>query len=449
MTGPWYSQQQVAGSNDNLFCIKAEYKIRDADNLSKGVVVHNSANKGAVNGELVDLNALPGNASSAAGSLAAAIPSLVAFPAPFNETTDVKATADSKLKVGPGIFELPYKLGTKFLFNDYWIVAVGESADASLGYDWAIVTSGSPKNPNILTGKCRTGNALGTNQGMWLLSRKPVDPEATQTMLAKAAALGLDTSSLKPVMQQGCLFGAAAPGSSTDAADDASSGVAVAAVPASSKKQQQGSGKAATPPASSGSSKKAGDSSAKVASAAPVALDPLAVTQKVEFNISIGGKPAGSVILGMFGNAAPKTVQNFVSICKGAKGSPSYVGTKFHRVIKDFMVQGGDFEKGDGTGGYSIYGASFPDENLTFELSRGVLAMANSGPDTNGSQFFITVVPTDWLNGKHVVFGRVLRGMELVDAISDAPVNTADAPLSPVSISGCRAWKDAVPSKLT
>jgi cyclophilin family peptidyl-prolyl cis-trans isomerase len=138
----------------------------------------------------------------------------------------------------------------------------------------------------------------------------------------------------------------------------------------------------------------------------------------------------------------------FVAICKGAKGSPSYVGTKFHRVIKDFMVQGGDFENGDGTGGYSIYGASFPDENLTFELSRGVLAMANSGPDSNGSQFFITVVPTEWLNGKHVVFGRVLRGMELVDSISDAPVNQADAPLSPVMISGCRAWKDAVPSKL-
>lgn len=111
-------------------------------------------------------------------------------------------------------------------------------------------------------------------------------------------------------------------------------------------------------------------------------------------------------------------------------------------------LQGGDFENGDGTGGYSIYGASFPDENLTFELSRGVVAMANSGPDSNGSQFFITIVPTDWLNGKHVVFGRVLRGMELVDQISDLPTNQADAPLSPVTISGCRAWKDAVPSKL-
>ncbi|KAF6250332.1 putative peptidyl-prolyl cis-trans isomerase chloroplast precursor [Scenedesmus sp. NREL 46B-D3] len=259
-------------------------------------------------------------------------------------------------------------------------------------------------------------------------------------MLAKAAELGLDTAALKPVTQEGCLFGAAAPASSNDASDDASSSVGIAAVPANGKKQQ-GSKKAATP---AGGSK----GSAKVASTA-AALDPLAVTQKVEFTITIGGKPAGKVTMGMFGNAAPKTVRNFVAICKGAKGSPSYVGTKFHRVIKDFMVQGGDFENGDGTGGYSIYGASFADENLTFELSRGVLAMANSGPDSNGSQFFITVVPTDWLNGKHVVFGRVLRGMELVDSVSDAATSQADAPLEPVLISGCRAWKDAAPSKLT
>jgi hypothetical protein len=126
-------------------------------------------------------------------------------------------------------------------------------------------------------------------------------------MLAKAAELGLDTSALRPVTQEGCLYGAAAPGSSSDASDDASSGVAVAAVPASSKKQQS-SGKAAGSPASNSKSSGSG-SSAKVASV-PAALDPLAVTQKVEFNISVGGKPAGSVVLGMFGNAAPKTVQN-------------------------------------------------------------------------------------------------------------------------------------------
>lgn len=135
----------------------------------------------------------------------------------------------------------------------------------------------------------------------------------------------------------------------------------------------------------------------------------------------------------------------FVAICKNSKGY-SYTNSKFHRVIKDFMIQGGDFQKGDGTGGYSIYGQTFPDENLTFELTRGVVAMANSGPNSNGSQFFITVVPTDWLNGKHVVFGRVTRGMELVDAISDVDVDGSDKPIVPVTISGCRAWKDPVPA---
>jgi cytoskeletal protein RodZ len=117
-------------------------------------------------------------------------------------------------------------------------------------------------------------------------------------MLAKAAELGLDTSALKPVTQEGCLFGAAAPGSSSDAADDASSSVAVAAVPASSK---AGNNKGSNKNKSSGSVK---------AASTPVALDPLAVTQKVELNLTVGGKPAGSVVLGMFGNAAPKTVAN-------------------------------------------------------------------------------------------------------------------------------------------
>jgi hypothetical protein len=123
-------------------------------------------------------------------------------------------------------------------------------------------------------------------------------------MLAKAAELGLDTSALKPVTQEGCLFGAAAPGSSSNAADDASSSVTVAAVPASSKAGSNKGDNKATPASGSKSS-----GSVKAAST-PVALDPLAVTQKVEFNLTVGGKPAGSVVLGMFGNAAPKTVAN-------------------------------------------------------------------------------------------------------------------------------------------
>jgi cyclophilin family peptidyl-prolyl cis-trans isomerase len=108
------------------------------------------------------------------------------------------------------------------------------------------------------------------------------------------------------------------------------------------------------------------------------------------------------------------------------------------------VIQGGDFERGDGTGGFSIFGGSFPDEptGLKLQLSRGVVAMANAGPDTNGSQFFITVAPTDWLNGKHVVFGRVLKGMDVVDDISDMPVDSSDRPTSPVVIDSCKAWKE-------
>jgi peptidyl-prolyl cis-trans isomerase B (cyclophilin B) len=109
------------------------------------------------------------------------------------------------------------------------------------------------------------------------------------------------------------------------------------------------------------------------------------------------------------------------------------------------VIQGGDFERGDGTGGFSIFGETFPDEpmGLKLQMSRGVVAMANAGPDTNGSQFFITVVQADWLNGKHVVFGRVLKGMDIIDEISDLPVDaTSDKPLKPVIISGCKGWKE-------
>jgi len=167
------------------------------------------------------------------------------------------------------------------------------------------------------------------------------------------------------------------------------------------------------------------------------------ITERVFFDVSVDSAAVGRVQMGLYGKQVPRTVHNFRALCTGEAGTGkggvplTFEGNVLHRIIPRFMIQGGDITKGDGTGGLSVFGDWFHDENFKVKHTKpGLLSMANSGPDTNGSQFFITLKESPHLDGKHVVFGEVLSGMEVVERI-EAVGSASGQPSKKVEITAC------------
>lgn len=166
------------------------------------------------------------------------------------------------------------------------------------------------------------------------------------------------------------------------------------------------------------------------------------VTSKVFMDLSIGGKPIGRVVIGLFGRTSPLTVNNFETIAAGSVDGLTYKGAAFHRVIKGFMMQGGDILQGDGRGSISIYGDRFDDENFIVKhYGPGWVSMANAGRDTNGSQFYISFRVCHWLDTTHTTFGKVLEGMGVVRQVEQVATGTNDRPTETVKIDDCGVIK--------
>jgi len=169
----------------------------------------------------------------------------------------------------------------------------------------------------------------------------------------------------------------------------------------------------------------------------------MSTTRPIVFmDVNIGETPAGRLKMELFSDIVPKSAENFRQLCTGeyrVNSRPQgYKNATFHRVVPNFMCQGGDFLKGDGTGSFSIYGDKFPDENFQEKhTGPGLLSMANSGPNTNGCQFFITTAKCDFLDGKHVVFGKVIDGMLTLRKIENVPTGPNNRPKLVVKITEC------------